>query len=584
MLPSEGARPARYWQIWLSNDDSSLLASDYFGRAAMWRLNPERQGTLEPVAEGCEALEPGIHAMSADGRTVATWEGDLLRAWRMPQCVPIGRPITANNLNDPALSVDGRLAVASLSGGSVLAVWDLESGQQWSSTERLGEAFWHASFSSDGTRVAVGMLDGTAQLFDAQTGELRQTFRGHSDAVERAILVADDTRLLASSLDSTARLWDVNSAIELNRFVHSDGVGQSTMTPDGLEVFTASLDHTAREWSAGGEEVLFSAGDREVASLSFSADGSRLLSAAPDSIRLFDLASASVVVDASTPNVLQAALSESGDQILAVSTSAVAVLDATSSDGQILRMLARSQSSQDVPTAAAFSPDGQRMLAPVLESNGLVGLFDRASGRIRYFDLATAVLSSDGKIVAGWAPALPGIGAQAYLKLYDADTGLETTRLPLGEDLDQLVDVQLTPDGTRLVSGDADNVVRVRDIASGEIVLEMRGHIAAIRQVRVSADGRYALSTGDDGGARWWSVETGQLLRYFAGHDGRTVTAIAISPDGTSVALGSADGSVVVVSTSLEDTVAAICAHLSRELTDAERAPYGIDPSFSACP
>ena len=168
--------------------------------------------------------------------------------------------------------------------------------------------------------------------------------------------------------------------------------------------------------------------------------------------------------------------------------------------------------------------------------------------------------------------------------MYDADTGVETARLAVGEDLDRPVDLELTPDGARLVSGDPDNIVRVRDIATGNILLEMQGHTAAIRQVRVSTDGRYALTAGDDGGARWWSLETGQLLRYFAGHDGRTVTAIAISPDGTLVALGSADGSAIIVPTSLEDTVAAVCARLGRDLTEAERASYGIEPSFIACP
>jgi WD40 repeat protein len=525
-----------------------------------------------------------MHAMSADGLTVASWKNDQLRAWHMPECEPVGPPITAIDMNDPALSADGKRAVASLFGNSVLTVWDLDSGAQVSRVGGLPGAFWHSSFSSDGSRVAVGMFDGTAQLFDADSGELLRVFRGHSREVERAILVADGTRLLTSSSDATARLWDVNSAIELNRFVHSDGVSQSTMSSDGLEVFTASFDGSARQWSAGGEEVAFIAGSGEVSSLAFSSDGTRLLSAAPDNIRLFDVATATVVVDASIPGVLQAALSESGDQILAVSTLSVAVLDATSGDGQVLRELAHSERRERIPTVAAFSPDGQRMLAPALGSNGLVGYFDPATGHIRYFTLATAVLSSDGLIVAGWFPSGAGVGAKAYFLVFDSDTGIPTARFDLGENLDRPLDVELTPDGTRLVSGDHDNIVRVRDIASGNVLLEMRGHTAAIRQVRVSADGLYALSTGDDGGARLWSLETGQLLRYFAGHDGRTVTAIAISPDGKSVALGSADGSVVIVPTSLEDTVAAVCARLGRELTEAERAPYGIEPSFSACP
>ena len=68
-----------------------------------------------------------------------------------------------------------------------------------------------------------------------------------------------------------------------------------------------------------------------------------------------------------------------------------------------------------------------------------------------------------------------------------------------------------------------------------------------------------SLSAGDDGGARLWSLETGDLLRYFPGHDSRIVTAVAISPDGKSVAIGSADGSVIVTPTALDELEAQVC-------------------------
>lgn len=146
------------------------------------------------------------------------------------------------------------------------------------------------------------------------------------------------------------------------------------------------------------------------------------------------------------------------------------------------------------------------------------------------------------------------------------------------------VDVAFTPDATRLVTGEGDNVVRLRDVATGDVLLEMPGHTSPIRQVRVSADGAYALSASDDGSARLWDLATGDLVRFFVGHDGRSVTSIAISPDGGTVALGSSDGTVIVASVSATDLEAEVCAGLSRDLTDQERAAYGIVDQTPTCP
>ncbi len=82
----------------------------------------------------------------------------------LADCTPFGSTIAATTLNDPALNADGSRLVASVSENVDLLVWDVATGQQISSFPHVGGGFWHASFSPDGSQVAVGTFDGAAQL------------------------------------------------------------------------------------------------------------------------------------------------------------------------------------------------------------------------------------------------------------------------------------------------------------------------------------------------------------------------------------------------------------------------------------
>ena len=81
-----------------------------------------------------------------------------------------------------------------------------------------------------------------------------------------------------------------------------------------------------------------------------------------------------------------------------------------------------------------------------------------------------------------------------------------------------------------------------------------------------------------------WDLETGQLLRYFPGHEGLGVTSVAISPNGDAVAIGSADGSVIVAPTSLDSLAVDVCDSLERQLTPADRTAYGLTDQDQPCP
>jgi hypothetical protein len=82
--------------------------------------------------------------------------------------------------------------------------------------------------------------------------------------------------------------------------------------------------------------------------------------------------------------------------------------------------------------------------------------------------------------------------------------------------------------------------VRVWDLTTGKESLRLTGHMDAVRAVAVSADGRLALTGGDDRTLRLWDLPSGRELERFTGRHGR-IGCVALSADGRLAASGNRD-------------------------------------------
>jgi WD40 repeat protein len=97
--------------------------------------------------------------------------------------------------------------------------------------------------------VLTGSWDGTAKLWNADTGALVRTFTGHGGPVYSATFSPNGSQVLTGSLDCTAKLWNADTGMEIRSFTgDKDGVGSVAFSPNGTKVLTGSWDGLARLW------------------------------------------------------------------------------------------------------------------------------------------------------------------------------------------------------------------------------------------------------------------------------------------------------------------------------------------------
>jgi WD40 repeat protein len=141
----------------------------------------------------------------------------------------------------------------------------------------------HATLSPGGLGVAT-TKGKVAQLWDASTGKLLHTLRGHSSLVTDAEYSPSGQDLVTVSDDHDGRIWSVASGrlIHLLRG-HFFPVRTGSYSPDGRWIVTAS-QFTAGLWNAGTGQFLFYVG-RHAAPLtgaSFSRSGNWILTGSAD--------------------------------------------------------------------------------------------------------------------------------------------------------------------------------------------------------------------------------------------------------------------------------------------------------------
>ena len=201
------------------------------------------------------------------------------------------RVSTANtNLLSLQFSPDGRKLLV-VHDGNEAFVFDTYKGDLLY-TLRQSRSLLSAVFSADGTQILSASRDGTAVLWDAETGASTGIHVIHNDYVDACAFSPDGKFIATGSRDHSMTILNAQTGEPIGPSLqHHGGIVSITFAPDGKSVATGSREGIARMWCLDelDKPVTMQAGLGRVF-VKYTTDGKILLTANEEQIRLWDAA------------------------------------------------------------------------------------------------------------------------------------------------------------------------------------------------------------------------------------------------------------------------------------------------------
>ncbi|MBL8298742.1 MAG: hypothetical protein JNN30_10405 [Rhodanobacteraceae bacterium] len=435
-----------------------------------------------------------------------------------------------------AFSPDGTRVVTASDDGSA-HLWDAQSGAAIGAPLKHEKKVWSAAFSPDGTRVVTASDDNIARLWDVQSGAAIGAPLKHEGRVDSAAFSPDGTRVVTASWDNTARLWDAQSGAAIGApLKHDKEVWSAAFSPDGRRVVTASVDNTARLWDAQSGAAIGAPLKHEEAVFSavFSPDGTRVVTVSRDNTaRLWD-AQSGAAIGAPLKHeeaIFSAVFSPDGTRVVTVSRDNTARLWDAQSGAAIGTPLMH----EKWVTSATFSPGGRRVVTASFDNTARLWNAQSAA--------AIGAPLRHEKVV--WSAAFSPDGTRVVTasfdntaRLWDAQSGA-AIGTPLKHDK-EVYSAAFNPDGSRVVTASGDNTARLWDAQSGAAIGAPLKHESWVTSASFSPDGTRVVTASHDHTVRLWDTQSGAAIGAPLKHEGQ-ITSAAFSPDGRRVVTASWD-------------------------------------------
>jgi WD40 repeat protein len=356
---------------------------------------------------------------------------------------------------------------------------------------------WINDIAWSGDTLAVATSAGV-WLYDPHDLSAAPRFlQGHTAPVSSVDFSADGRLLVSGSWDKTVRVWDVASGAQQALLEgHTGQVESVAFGPDGRAVVSGGFDTSVRIWDVaqGKERQMLEGHQNVVTTVAFSPDGR-----------------------------FAASGSRFNDQL-------VVLWDAAS--GRRIRVL-QGLSNFEI-SHLQFSPDSRQLAATATD------------GTVRLWDTATYQMTSPftGSRDAAFQPggSLIAVGGQA-LQLWDSTAGTDATAPATGA----VSLLAFSPDGSQIaVVNDTDDL-QIWSLQNGAMVDSLTGwHSGAVNAVAFNPDGTTLVSGGGTafgsaGGVHLWHVDSRDQFASLTADNG-PVQTMAVSPDGATIAIGTATG------------------------------------------
>ncbi|MFM8893405.1 MAG: WD40 repeat domain-containing protein [Planctomycetia bacterium] len=434
------------------------------------------------------------------------------------------------------------------------------SGEIWQIAAATGEVERRLSVSTAvvhdvaldaaAAELAAASDDGV-WIWTLADGKVAREFTLAAPARRVAFGAAAKSRLLAADTEGSVHVWDLGSGTILEEFGgQHQGATTVRCAADGLTALSAGAEGRLAAWRPAAT-VSFPVATAAVSGVVVAAGGGQAF-VADDAggVRLVDLANGSVVRSLENDLPTPVALAMRPDQQrLAIGSGDGKVRLVNPASGETLEVL----DAEAAVACIAWRGDGQRLAVGTRASAA-------APPRILCFGPSTTTPPPPGREFEAYDSveatadvleiAFDRLGRDVWCGGGDGmfTRGALATPAPLFK-LDHggpVLSVVVSRDGGTIVSGGADQSVRVWDAATGQQRSQMAGHTGPVLALAFSPDEAFVVSASGDRSLRLWDVGGGRQLKRVAATE-ETVYSVAVHPDGRTVAAGGADRAVHLV-------------------------------------
>ncbi|MDZ4753010.1 MAG: serine/threonine-protein kinase [Phycisphaerae bacterium] len=442
------------------------------------------------------------------------------------------------DINAICLSDDGAVVATGGADRSV-RLFDVATGRLLALNREHLDQIQSVRFSSNGALMVSASADNTVRLWSVPALEPLRTFDGHAEGVRAVDFSADGAWAVSAAFDHSVRAWRVApgaawgemrasqsswGAVDIARdapiLVTVDAahaVGRWDMTTgQRLNVVTVPrLELTGVAVSPRGDEIVVMDVDGHVIGFRSVDEANNVDNATlADQWRfegpvasvgyLADGRAAALVEGNSAPSQ-RLRLLPSGEVIPTPLPQFISSMMISSNDGRVVAVRDVLPTQRRPVVVVLDGEKGSELLRVAPTAGGSFAFGTLPDGRV-----AIATASSETEL-AGEKPIFAGTKAMKeapsddeprVIVVRDARTGarIRALRGHTGE----IFGLAFAPDGSRLMSGGRDRLVRVWDTSRWDEVVPLPGHTSFVWALRFSRDGDYLATGGGDRAFRVW--------------------------------------------------------------------------------